>query len=144
MNMRPASAADQPALFEVHRSVFRSHIEKLWGWDESWQLENFATEFASAMTSVIEEGGRIAGYLQVLDRDGRIYVQNIAVSEAFQGQGLGTRLLTGLQSDAAARKMPLQLGVFRTNASALRLYERLGFQRIGETQTHIDMLWEAP
>lgn len=143
MNMRPATAGDQPVLFEVHRSVFRSHIEKLWGWDEVWQRENFASEFASATTSVIEEDGRIAGYIQVMEKHDRIYVQNVAISEAFQGKGIGTQLLEGLQSNAAARKVPLQLSVFRTNTPAQRLYERLGFRPVGETQTHVEMSWAA-
>lgn len=143
MNMRPATAGDQPVLFEVHRSVFRAHIEALWGWDEVWQRENFAAEFASAATSILEEDGRIAGYIQTVDKHDRIYVQNIAISEEYQGKGIGTRLLKGLQSNAAARKVPLQLGVFRTNAPAQRLYERLGFQHVGETPTHVEMSWAA-
>jgi len=144
MNIRPATTGDLAVLFEVHRSVFRSHIEKLWGWDEDWQGENFASEFTAAATSVIEDDGHIAGYIQILDEDARIYVQNIAISEVFQGKGIGTQLLKGLQSDAAARKVPLQLGVFRTNTPAQRLYERLGFHKVGETHTHIEMSWAAP
>lgn len=130
-------------MFEVHRSVFRSHIEQLWGWNEVWQRENFASEFASAATSILEEDGRIAGYIQIRDERDRIYVQNIAISEEFQGRGIGTRLLKGLQSNAAIRKVPLQLSVSRTNTPAQRLYERLGFQHVGETHTPDEMSWTA-
>nr|WP_312987063.1 N-acetyltransferase [Comamonas koreensis] len=143
MNIRPATAGDQAVLFEVHRSVFRAHIEKLWGWDEGWQRENFYAEFASSATSVIDVDGCIGGYIQIKDEHDRIYVQNIAISEELQGRGIGTQLLKGLQSNAAARKVPLQLGVFRTNTTAQRLYERLGFHQVGETHTHVEMSWAA-
>lgn len=143
MNVRLAIASEQPALFELHRSAFRWHIESLWGWDEAWQRENFAIEFAATTTFILEKDGRIAGYIQLMDEDKRIYVQNIALAEDFQGKGLGTWLLKGLQLDAASRKALLQLSVFRTNARAQRFYERLGFLCVGETQTHIEMCWVA-
>jgi ribosomal protein S18 acetylase RimI-like enzyme len=143
MTVRPATDCDRAALFDLHRAVFLGHIEKIWGWNESWQRSNFAAEFACAATSVIEADGQIVGYVQILDKEDRIYVQNIAVSQEFQGKGIGTRILKKLQLSAAARNVPLQLGVFRTNTLAQRLYERLGFRRTGETTTHIEMSWAA-
>jgi ribosomal protein S18 acetylase RimI-like enzyme len=141
MTLRPATDSDQPALFDLHRAVFREHIEKIWGWDESWQRANFAVEFACAATSVIEQDGRIVGYVQILDKEDRIHVQNIAISPEYQGKGSGSRILKNLQLQAAARQVPLQLGAFRTNTLAQKLYERLGFRRTGATDTHIEMSW---
>jgi len=141
MNLRPANTEDLAPLFAIHRCVFRSHIEKLWGWDEEWQWQNFTSECASAATCVIEVDDLIAGYIQVLDRESQIYLQNIAIAPAFQGKGIGTMLLKGLQSKATARKVPVHLGVFRTNTPAQGLYKRLGFRNIGETPAHIEMSW---
>jgi ribosomal protein S18 acetylase RimI-like enzyme len=143
MNLRPATDTDRSALFNLHRAVFHDHIEKIWGWDERWRRDNFAAEFACATTSVIAVDGQTVGYIQVLDKEDRIHVQNIAVARAFQGKGIGSRLLKELQLKAAARHVPLQLGVFRTNTLALKLYERLGFCQTGETATHIEMCWSA-
>jgi len=141
MTLRPATDGDQTTLFDLHRAVFREHIEKIWGWDEKWQRANFTAEFACAATSVIEQDGRIVGYVQILDKEDRIQVQNIAISQAYQGKGIGSRMLRNLQLEAAARKVPLQLGAFRTNTLAQKLYERLGFRRTGTTDTHIEMSW---
>ena len=52
MNLRPANACDFARLFDIHQSVFRSHIEKFLGWDEDWQRKDFALECAAAETSV--------------------------------------------------------------------------------------------
>ncbi|MFJ2360635.1 GNAT family N-acetyltransferase [Pseudomonas fluorescens] len=143
MTVRPATDSDLTALFDLHRAVFREHIEKIWGWDESWQRANFAAEFACTATSVFEQGGRIIGYVQILDKEDRIHVQNIAISHEYQGKGIGSRILKKLQLQAAARQVPLQLGAFRTNTLAQKLYERLGFRRTGATDTHIEMSWTA-
>ncbi len=68
MTLRPATDGDQTTLFDLHRAVFREHIEKIWGWDEKWQRANFTAEFACAATSIIEQDGRIVGYVQILDK----------------------------------------------------------------------------
>ena len=142
MNLRSIKADEFSILFEIHRCVFHSHIEKIWGWDERWQRENFAAECAAAATSVIEVDGRIAGYIQLRESESEIYVQNIAISPAFQGKGIGSQLLGNLQSKAQARMVPVCLGVFQTNRLAQNLYERLGFRVVGETRTHVEMRWE--
>lgn len=141
MHLRAANTCDLALLFNIHRSVFRFHIEKLWGWDEEWQRENFALECAAAVTSVVEIDSQIAGYIQILNQESQIYVQNIAIAVDRQGNGVGTMLLKCLQSRAAAQQVPLHLGVFRTNTSAQKLYKRLGFHDVGETRTHIEMSW---
>lgn len=43
-----------------------------------------------------------------------------------QSQGVGSRILKKLQLQAAARNVPLQLGAFRTNTLAQKLYEKSG------------------
>lgn len=143
MDIRPATTDDKPELFEMHRAVFRTLIEQIWGWDEDWQRTNFAAEFASSTTSVVEVENRIVGYVQIRDEGHRIYLQNIALSPEFQGKGFGTRLLTNLQRESSARRVALELAVFRTNPKALKFYERIGFRRTGESSTHIEMSWRA-
>ena len=143
MDLRPVADGEEAELFEIHRAVFRSHIEQLWGWDERWQRSNFAAELASSTTSVIRMDALIVGYVQFRDEGNRIYVQNIALLPDFQCKGIGTRLMNELQTKAAARGVPLELGVFRTNAPARRFYERLGFERIRDTETHTEMSWRA-
>jgi ribosomal protein S18 acetylase RimI-like enzyme len=143
MNLRPAEDDEEGELFEIHRAVFRSHIEQLWGWDETWQRSNFAAERASSTTSAIWLDALIIGYLQLRDEGTRIYVRNIALLPDFQGRGIGTRLMKELQTKAAARGIPLELSVFRTNAPARRFYERLGFERTRDTMTHHELSWKA-
>jgi RimJ/RimL family protein N-acetyltransferase len=44
--------------------------------------------------------------------------------------------------DVLSHRRPVELGVFKINVRARRLYERLGFTVVGETETHHRMRWE--
>lgn len=141
MDVRLATPADTPDLFELHRTAFKEHIERIWGWDEKWQKANFARECASSLTSAVRLNGRTVGYLQVRHEPHRVFLQNIALHPEFQSKGIGTTLLDVVKAEATARQVPLELAVFRTNVSAQRFYERHGFVRTGGSTTHIDMTW---
>jgi ribosomal protein S18 acetylase RimI-like enzyme len=56
----------------------------------------------------------------------------IAVTPAYRGRGIGLRLMSALIELAAASGHPaLSLGVEKEDARAIRLYEKLGFERVG-------------
>jgi len=46
--------------------------------------------------------------------------------------------------EARAAEKPFRIQVERHNLAAFRLYERLGFARLGEGATHISMEWSGP
>ncbi|MGQ4277670.1 ribosomal protein S18-alanine N-acetyltransferase [Pseudidiomarina sp. E22-M8] len=58
-------------------------------------------------------------------------LMNIAVIPEYQGQGIGGQLLRHVQDLVARQQAKLWLEVRASNASALRLYERHGFDEIG-------------
>jgi len=141
VDIRPAALEDQESLFELHRTVFRSHIEEIWGWDEKWQRSQFRREFESSVTSVVQVAGRTVGYVQTVVSANLLYLRNIALHPDVQGQGIGTCLVTRLQQEAVERGVPVNLSLFRTNPRSINFYERLGFRRTGETDAYIKMSW---
>jgi ribosomal protein S18 acetylase RimI-like enzyme len=143
MDVRLATDDDHSALFEIHKEVFEEHIEQIWSWDEAWQRANFAAELNSTVTSVIEINGRVGGYIQVRDEEDRIYLQNIALSSAFQGKGFGGKLVEDIQNKAKSRGVSLELAVFRTNSRARRFYECCGFRIVGKTDEFVEMSWNG-
>jgi len=67
----------------------------------------------------------------------RLY--SIAVGEAARGLGLGAALLAAAEHEAQRRgKRRVRLEVAQQNAGAIRLYERHGFQRIGERRGYYE------
>jgi ribosomal protein S18 acetylase RimI-like enzyme len=70
-------------------------------------------------------------------------VRELYVLESHQGRRLGTRLLeTALDWLERRGRSPLYVGVFSENEGAQRLYQRYGFEKVGEYDfpvgTHLD------
>ncbi|MFH1699468.1 MAG: GNAT family N-acetyltransferase/peptidase C39 family protein [Candidatus Zixiibacteriota bacterium] len=93
------------------------------------QIDYFLTE-SRATNLIIETGNKIAGAACVLWRrsyqGARLY--NIAVDPAFQGQGLGDKLLNECEVEAVRRdcnKMVLE--VREDNHGAIKFYEKRGY-----------------
>lgn len=79
--------------------------------------------------------GAIAGYAMLLFRAGtslaRLY--SIAVAPGARGHGIGEKLIRDAEEGAFGRdRVLLRLEVRADNAPAIRLYERLGYRRIGK------------
>jgi ribosomal protein S18 acetylase RimI-like enzyme len=63
---------------------------------------------------------------------GNGHVSLVAVKAAYQGKGIGTRLMSAAEEYArSVGCRRLELEVFEQNAEAVRLYERLGYEREG-------------
>jgi ribosomal protein S18 acetylase RimI-like enzyme len=88
----------------------------------------------TAACRVVTSAGRIMGYALLLFRSGtglaRLY--SIAVHPDQRGAGIGALLLKDSETCAFERgRVILRLEVREDNAAAIRLYERLGYRRIG-------------
>jgi len=87
---------------------------------------------------VAELDGRMAGYIRLrpvtpLPENAHVLgIAGLAVAPGDRRRGVASALLTAAEQDARARgARKLSLRVLSTNVTALRLYERLGFQREG-------------
>jgi len=58
---------------------------------------------------------------------------SIAVSPRATRKGVGTALVQGFEAAMGEERQAYSLNVLKTNASAIRFYEQLGFHCIGET-----------
>ena len=83
--------------------------------------------------------GRPAGCLETLrDAQDRAFVQNIAVLPQYRRLGLGTAMLVAaIRNLASAGFREVWLEATARNASALRLYYQLDFQRVKTTYREV-------
>ncbi len=88
---------------------------------------------------VARDGGRPCGFVLVHPRGlaGSPYVASIAVAEDRRGQGLGERLLDFVERRFRPEARHLFLCVSSFNGGARRLYERLGFEAVGEFEDYV-------
>ena len=141
--VRDAEPEGYEIVFDLYEALFREHIEQIWGWNQAWQIANFAEEWRSARTCVILVEGRIAGYLQVQLEADHSYLLSLGIGPANQGGGIGRRIMEDLMGETTLRGVPLRLSVFRTNPRALKFYEMLGFQVTEATAEFHRLEWHG-
>lgn len=105
----------------------------------------YASEFPDAVDSIIvlQESGSPIGRQMIARRNGRVRLIDIALLEPWQKQGIGAEVLRALLTECALEGTRIELHVFKDNP-ALRLYQRLGFQKIAEDAVSLEMAWAAP
>ena len=148
--IRPASAADIAFLTHVTLEATRAQGRLAADVDEAewhagfgaWHRELLEDE--SSTLSVIELDGRPVGRLRVSRTTESIQLNGIQLLPEVQNRGIGTAIITGLQSEAASTGVPLDLGVEWDNPDARRLYDRLGFRKIGEEADGDKLRWLSP
>jgi diamine N-acetyltransferase len=147
--IRPARASDVPALSALAKRTWSDAFgDGVSLDDEAAELQETRSEayFAEALRTktllVAEEDGALLGYVQFGDvgipevqaKPGDQGLQRVYVETALQGRGLGRRLVeAALQHPPLAEAKRVFLQVWDENERAVRLYESLGFRKIGTT-----------
>jgi ribosomal protein S18 acetylase RimI-like enzyme len=144
--VRPAVAADADQLVELIRSAYRGTASRD-GWTSEADLvagDRIDTEAvlriidgAQSLLLVLAEGDEIIACCQLEDRGGKLaYFGTFAVQPNAQGGGLGRRLITDAERQASARygSSAIEMTVLAQQDKLIAWYERLGYQRTGETR----------
>jgi ribosomal protein S18 acetylase RimI-like enzyme len=142
-SIRPASLDDVGFLTDVSIEATRAQGRLPEDFDESEWRTGFGEWSAEVLhgTSVIELDGRRIGRLRISRLPEAIELNGIQLLPELQNRGIGTAIITALQSEAEAAGIPLDLGVEKDNPNARRLYERLGFTKIGEDDREDKLRW---
>ena len=80
----------------------------------------------------VEEDGEVAGYAWIELRERTLHVHALLLEPEFRGRGIGARVLHGLEDEFRGHANEIELGVEPSNERARRLYERSGFEPVGE------------
>jgi ribosomal protein S18 acetylase RimI-like enzyme len=148
--VRPATAEDVGFLADVVIEATRAQGRLPDGFDErqwrtdfgKWTTEQVQGQSPGTMTSVVEVGNERIGRLRITRTADRIELSGIQLLPGFQRHGIGTAVIEDLKAQAAVAGIPLDLGVEKDNPDARRLYERLGFVGVGETDQEFKLRWE--
>ena len=151
LGLRPAGNDDYEFLRRVYASTRAEELAPVPWADEqkltflaqqfAAQSAHYATQYADASFDVILVDGEPAGRLIVARREVAILIVDISLLPEQRSRGVGTRLLRSLidEAEASGRKLSIHVEV---NNRALRLYERLGFERGGEHGVYLRMEWD--
>lgn len=152
LGLRPVCPEDEPFLFAVYASTRAEELSQV-PWDEvqkraflqmqfNAQRHHYERAYPHALHQVILQGELPVGRLWSDRTAERIHLLDLTILPAHRGSGLGSTLLRELQGEAAGSDQAITIYVESFNPS-LRLFERLGFQRVAEEGAHLLLRWQV-
>ncbi|MCP4701445.1 MAG: GNAT family N-acetyltransferase [Gammaproteobacteria bacterium] len=151
ITFRPIRDEDQAFLCRVYASTRQEELA-LTDWDEARKKTFLSMQFDIQHKSYQEQYGDAEFLIILKDQEpvGRLYLDrqtheeirliDIALLPEHCNNGIGTSLLTGIMADAEKLGKPIRIYVEQYNR-ALRLYNRLGFTKMGESGIYFMMKW---
>src|SRR5438045_3518923 len=150
--LRPIVATDTPFLLALYAST-RAEEMAMVPWTEEQkraflemqfeaQASHYAKHYVGAEFLIIEENNAPIGRLYVHRQPHDIRIVDISLMPEHRGKGIGSRLLREILDEGARTNTPVTIHVEDFNP-AMRLYERLGFQRKGLHGVYHLMEWRA-
>ena len=146
--MRPATAANLPAIYEIYRTAIDAMNKNgIPQWDEIYPSPAIleadlrrgelyvADSQGIVLASVVMNEQCDPAYDDATWEYGGPYVivHRLCVSPAAQGRGVGRWLMSAVEAWACARGYrAIRLDAFSLNPHALRMYTGLGYERRGE------------
>ena len=129
--LTPMTAEHIPQIAALERACF-SHP-----WSEDMLREELWND-AAVIVAAEGEDGTVLGYagLQTVLDEG--YINNVAVDPRFRRQGVADELIAAFVRFAKAKLAFLTLEVRASNAPAIALYEKHGFQEVGRRKDYYD------
>lgn len=141
IEIRPATTADLPGILSIYNDAVR-HSLALWNetpvdlanrqaWLHEQQQQGFAVLVATNHSDVLG----YASYGKWRAQEGfRHCVENsLYIAPAYQGQGLGKRLLSALINHAQqAGKRDMIAAIESSNQTSIRLHQNHGFRIVGQ------------
>ena len=127
VRIRPAAPSDRAAIEQLVRDAYGLYTPRI-GRAAGPVLADYGALIAAGHVHVLEVSGATLGVLVVVEKDGGMLLDNVAVSPAAQGQGHGRRLIAfaeDLARQAGCRALDLYTNEAMTEN--LSLYRRLGF-----------------
>lgn len=131
VTLLPAAPGDYEFARETYYATMRWIIERLFGWDESEQDASFARQFKLDEVRVIIVDGKRAGWIQTQIDGAGVTLGQFYVVPELQRRGIGTQVLRMVIREVRDDGRSLTVPVVKFNP-AKRLYDRHGFQIIGE------------
>jgi ribosomal protein S18 acetylase RimI-like enzyme len=130
VTLRPALPADEAFLFALRKATMTAHLTRVGEpLDDDAHRARLLHRYDAAQVICVD--GAPAGLLKAHRTDAEWVVVQIQISPALQGHGIGERALHVVLRAADADALPVTLKVLKGNP-AKRLYDRLGFEIVGE------------
>jgi ribosomal protein S18 acetylase RimI-like enzyme len=130
MTIRPATQDDVAQIVRLVNAAYAKYLDRMEK-PPAPMLADYATLIAHGEVYVLAAGAELAGLLVLEARNQALLIENVAVNPAFQGQGLGRRLMMFAEQQARGRELREErLYTNEVMVENLAFYRRLGFEEV--------------
>jgi ribosomal protein S18 acetylase RimI-like enzyme len=130
MMVRSATQDDVARIARLVNAAYAKYLDRMEK-SPAPMLADYTGLVAHGEVYVLVSGVELAGLLALEAQDQALFIENVAVDPALQGQGLGRRLMTFAEQQARQRGMrELRLYTNEVMVENLVFYQRLGFEEI--------------
>jgi len=125
--IRPAETGDVSAMIAIATAAYVIYIQRI-GREPAPMIADFAAHVSAHEGYVLEDGGEVVGYIVTFEKDGRQFIENVAVRPSRQGSGHGRKLLQFAEEQARTQgRKRLFLYTNAKMTENLDTYPRLGY-----------------
>jgi len=119
MKIVHANTADLPGILALQYLAYQSEAKLL--------NDPEIPPLKQTLAEAVDDDGTVIGSVRGYSQDGTFYIGKLIVRPDLQGQGIGTALMTEVETLAASERYEL----FTSSKSVrnIKLYERLGYKR---------------
>jgi ribosomal protein S18 acetylase RimI-like enzyme len=135
MTIRLATQDDVTQIVRLVNAAYATYLDRMER-PPAPMLADYVTLIAHGEVYVLESGAEIAGVLVIEEQNRALFIENVAVDPACQGQGLGRKLMAFAEERAREYGLrELRLYTNEVMVENLAFYQKLGFE---ETARRVD------
>lgn len=134
--LRKAGERDSEFVYLVRKRAFRAYVDAVGRWDEEEQRQLHRKRFASQDFWIVQIAGDDVGVISLGREPDRLHLHQLFLLPEHQGKGIGRVCVEWALAEGRKANLPVYLRVLKVNPRARAFYERLGFEKVGETVSH--------
>jgi GNAT superfamily N-acetyltransferase len=128
LDLRQAVATDAPAVRALTREAYAKWVAVI-GREPKPMAADYVEALRKNRIDLMYLDGELAGLIETIAQPDHLLVENVAVAPAFQGRGLGRKLLAHAEQRAAVlRYCEIRLYTNKLFAENVQLYLKLGYR----------------
>ncbi|WP_339468966.1 MULTISPECIES: GNAT family N-acetyltransferase [unclassified Pseudomonas] len=134
--MRPATVHDVVAIEAIVQAAYSPYIARI-GRKPGPMLEDYRQRVEAGGVHVLENARRVQGFIVLLEADGALLLDNLAVAPEAQGLGFGRLLLDFAEQQAIdAGFAVVRLYTNEAMTENIALYHRRGYVETHRAEEH--------
>lgn len=138
--IRPAAAAEAPALADLRVRAMRASLETVGRFDPDRARARFLDNFDASATWHIVQSERNVGVLVLRRYDDHLLLDHLYIEPLHQGAGLGSQVLAHVFAEAVRQALPVRVGALKESRSNA-FYTGHGFRLVGSTEWDHHYIW---